>query len=159
MFTHRPWPIKSKFPRDRFEDYDQQWKKVSKHWWLSFEKLNDIVWKLQWKDIKDIPIRIITLNWLKKHGFPYKNLVIESGSEHSPEIASKGKNRFVLSQLHEIKIFVEDDLDKAKKLASICELVFLIDHPYNQKTQNKLPYNIIRVQSWDEIYNYFKNKL
>lgn len=48
-----------------------------------------------------------------------------------------------------ISFFVEDETEKAKKLAQICDIVFLIDQPYNQE---ELPENIIRVTSWERLY-------
>ena len=52
-----------------------------------------------------------------------------------------------------IRAFVEDDFDKAKRLADICEVVFLIEHPYNK---GSLPMNVIRVRSWEEVYHYLR---
>ena len=48
-----------------------------------------------------------------------------------------------------ISFFIEDELEKAKKLAQICDIVFLFDQPYNQED---LPDNIIRVSSWEQLY-------
>lgn len=81
------------------------------------------------------------------------NLVIEKASEDisSPEIHFL--NRFYIARKKKIKFFVEDVLEKAIKLAHICDIVFLFDHPYNHASPGKeIPSNIIRVTSWEKIY-------
>ena len=51
-----------------------------------------------------------------------------------------------------IRFFVEDDAEKAAKLAYVCDVVLLLDQPYNTSPSAPLPGNVIRVRSWDEIY-------
>jgi uncharacterized HAD superfamily protein len=96
----------------------------------------------------------ITKAWLNEHGFQYDKIMIEKGSEDAADPSSHIINRFYACRMKKVKYFVEDDLVKAKKLAFICDVVFLFDHPYNQADQ--LPANVIRVQSWDEILRYMR---
>jgi hypothetical protein len=65
-----------------------------------------------------------------------------------------------------LRYFVEDDIEKAEKLAYICDVVFLVEHPYNtgfekqcescnyecKREKIDLPNNVRTVKSWDEIY-------
>jgi uncharacterized HAD superfamily protein len=93
-----------------------------------------------------------------KHGIGYDKLVVETGNVHSPgRHLLRRMNRFSMSESYEIRLFVEDDLFKALKLANICEVVFLIDQPYNHTTD--LPRNVIRVRDWKAIYEYIRQQL
>jgi len=140
IFTYRPWPHPTTFPEDCKDALEQSWKKIH------------FRWKKPGRAIKKI-----TKNWLETNEYHYDKLVIELGNIDSADYKSRRKNRFVISQKNKIRIFVEDDLNKAKKLSSICEVVFIIDQPYN-KAENKevLPNNVIRVKSWQEIYKYIR---
>jgi uncharacterized HAD superfamily protein len=99
-------------------------------------------------------------------------LMIEKGNVYTLDPSIRTRNRFIESAKHEIRIFVEDDLEKAKKLALICELVFLIKHPYNRREYQvgeerpddwhmrddpELPNNVIPVNGWQEIYRYVRS--
>lgn len=97
------------------------------------------------------PIKDITKLWLRKHGFEYDWLMVEKGSDDVSDPQGHIRNRFYESRRKRIKFFVEDDIRKAVKLAYICDIVFLLDQPYNQCTEG-VPNNVIRVKSWDEIY-------
>ena len=66
------------------------------------------------------------------------------------------RNRFLFAKRYELRAFVEDDLSKAKKLSNICQVVFLIDHPYNQCDPATMPANLIRVKSWHDIWRFMK---
>ena len=85
--------------------------------------------------------------------------MIEQGDIHrtDPEILTR--NRYIISRSLQIRIFVEDDLSKARRLADICDVVFLLNHPYNQNCDGQLPRNLMRVDSWDEIYKYVRERL
>ena len=52
---------------------------------------------------------------------------------------------------------MEDDLAKARKLADICDIVYLIDQPYNQTLA--LPNNIVRVKNWTGIKQHIIDNL
>ena len=95
------------------------------------------------------PIERITKAWLEENNIEFDTLMVEMGSEEVADPAAHLHNRFYASRLKRIKYFIEDDLIKAEKLAYICDLVFLIDQPYNQKSV--LPGNVIRVKDWNEI--------
>ncbi len=80
-------------------------------------------------------------------------MIIEQGSDDVSDPQVHFRNRFYISRQKGIRFFVEDHLEKAVKLAHICEVVFLFDQPYNQVEENKIvPSNILRVRSWGEIY-------
>ena len=85
--------------------------------------------------------------------------MVEYGNVDMADSRAPSRNRFIIAQKREIRIFVDDDLLKAKKLANICEIVFLFDQPYNRTERQSLPSNLIRVGSWDEIYAYIREKL
>jgi len=103
------------------------------------------IWRLGLK-----PIDIITKCWLRENWIEYDKLTIERGSEDVSDPQGHFRNRFYISRKKKIRFFVEDHPEKAGKLAYICDLVFLMEHPYNKN--KKLPNNVLRVRSWDEIY-------
>lgn len=76
-------------------------------------------------------INRITFLWLKYYGIEYDDLKVEKGNEDVADPRGHFRNRFQLSRKKRIKFFVEDDLEKATKLAFICDVVFLFAHPYN----------------------------
>jgi uncharacterized HAD superfamily protein len=112
------------------------------------------------------PIKQFTKCWLRLHDIEYDDLTIEQGNEDVADPQGHFHNRFYIARKKQIRFFVEDDLDKAIKLAYICDVVFLLDHPYNRNVQDKcqkcrmkckqerrnVPDNVKSVESWDEIY-------
>ena len=96
------------------------------------------------------PIDLMTKCWLRKHGIEFDAITIEKGSEFVADPQGHFKNRFYISRKKKIRFFVEDDAEKANKLAYICDIVFLVRQPYNK--YQKLPNNVVRVGSWDELY-------
>lgn len=108
------------------------------------------------------PMKQITIKWLKKHNFFYNKIIFEKGNDYSSDSRIPFRNRFYFSRNKKIRFFVEDDIEKAIKLSVICDIVFLISHPYNEPNDNLpeginrprkyLPNNIIRVKNWEEIY-------
>lgn len=89
--------------------------------------------------------------------FHHKKLHIEKGNYNLPVGVKKSlyKNRYYFSQKYRIKYFVEDEVQKAIKLSSICKYVFLITHKYNEEYKD-LPFNVVRVNDWNEIYEKIK---
>lgn len=169
IFTHRPWPIVEKAEKENREKVTEDWnlalvrfeKKVYKEllssstnkirtWILELTYL--CYWVLNRIRKQRTIINRITKLWLKKSGFKYQKLIIEKGNDDSADPRGHIYNRFQMSIKENIRFFVEDDWEKAIKLAFICDVVFLFDHPYNQKPDTPLPNNIIRVKSWNEIY-------
>jgi len=166
IFTHRPWPITVSLTNEEADKIKSDWKSE----WQSFYKRvrgNKPWWTrlLLWvKSLhKDEPLRVmrpklwfqkyidrITKLWLEQHGFEYDKIMIEKASEDVADPQAHIRNRFFVSRTKQIRFFVEDDLIKAKKLAFICDIVFLIDHPYNQDVSG-MPANVIRVKSWEDI--------
>lgn len=116
------------------------------------------------------PIESFTKCWLRLHDLDYDELTIEQGNEDVADPQGHFRNRFYIARQKQIRFFVEDVLEKAIKLAYICDVVFLLDHPYNRNSpqkclacereckQNKrnVPNNVIRVKSWDEIYRHIR---
>jgi uncharacterized HAD superfamily protein len=149
FFTHRPWPVTAGLSRPDKKQINRKWADASEayarqvrrnnSWWSSLIS--------QLRSIGDGHIDRITKVWLQEHSFQYDKVMIEKGNKAGP--SRHTVNRFYTCRMKSIGYFVEDDLSNAKKLAFICDVVFLIDHPYNQADQ--LPANVIRVRSWDEI--------
>lgn len=96
------------------------------------------------------PIDILTKCWLQKKGIEYDTITIEKGSEDASDPRGHFRNRFYISRKKKIKFFVEDDPEKAIKLAYICDVVFLMEQSYN--INEKLPNNVVRVCNWDDVY-------
>jgi uncharacterized HAD superfamily protein len=102
-------------------------------------------------------MRSITKRWLEGHHISYDKLIVEGGNTSTADARMLVRNRYKLSKRHEFRAFVEDTLSNALKLSSICQVVFLLDHPYNQSAPGSLPSNVVRVQSWNEIYGWLRN--
>lgn len=92
--------------------------------------------------LTDDNLKSITRKWLKSHQIKFNSLNFDD----------KKSTRFDKAQVMKIKYFIEDDLEKAVKLCSICKAVFLIDYKYNQSIY-KTPYNLIRVKNISEVIN------
>lgn len=104
-------------------------------------------------------IEKITKEWLKKNKIKYDKIKFEKGNHDRPVTAfsTKYRTRYYYSAKYNIKYFVEDSLENALKLSRICEYVFLINHKYNESNASfEMPYNIIRVNGWDDILDFIK---
>jgi len=158
IFTHRPWPdMKVK----------EELQKAKELFFASCQSIPKII-KICPRAFKACvnPMVLITKEWLKRNGIKYNKLLIEEGNDFSSDPRIVFRNRFYLARKKKIRFFVEDDLEKALKLSFICDVVFLISHPYNlpgadlfeeeNKMRKELPSNIIRVKNWDEIYQYVR---
>jgi hypothetical protein len=118
---------------------------------------------------KEIPLGLITQEWLKRNDIKYDNFILEKGNDNSSDPSGKVRNRFYISRKKQIRFFVEDDLEKAIKLSYICDVVFLMSHPYNEPSDKidekanseriELPDNIVRVKGWTELYKYIRKIL
>jgi len=152
IFTHRDWPNPSTFPKDRVirKDLRRRWRKVA--WFTTV--------KPRWlRYLRRRAMKRVTVRWLKKYGFKYDRLIIERGNVHMADPRVVTNNRFVIAREKQIRLFVEDDLFKAKKLSAICDVVFLLAHPYNQIKDDDLPGNIVRLTSWDAIFRFIRESL
>lgn len=178
IFTHRPWPDTDhlkpkdrKAVRDAWADTASTYCRTVRHlqpWWYSpvaWVKAIGRVLPYRSHSLRTLIqprgyIGRITGGWLEKNGFEYDRLMIERGSEQVADSSSHIINRFYACRVKSIRYFVEDDLIKAKKLAFICDVVFLVDQPYNQREDyiqgEDLPANIIRVKSWEEILHHMR---
>ena len=143
IFSYRPWPIKKRFPADDAgkKEYEKKWSNIS------------FLFRLN----KGAAIKKITKNWLNKNGIYFDKLTIEKSSIYQYYPKSFKVNRFQRARKRQFKIFVEDEFEKAERLSKFCDIVFLIDHPYNRlESKNK---NIIRVQDWNELYRIVKEDI
>ena len=156
LFTSRGWPEPDRYPKGREKQYATAWKQA---WWKSrlylarpvrrFEK-----WCAEYR-IPEIvgsrPIRAVTKQWLSAQKIVYDKLIVERGNTDTRDPRFNTRNRFVISARRQIRAFVEDDLNKARRLCDLCEVVFLIDQPYNQVEPDVSPKNLIRVKEWPEV--------
>lgn len=130
-------------------------------------------------------IKNITSKWLKDNGISalivsgfiskfwfrirsifvnYKSVVIEKGNPYISDTRYLNsfrrkilnRNRFQASKLTGFRFFIEDMPENAIKLSSLCDYVFLFDEPYNKDERYNFPKNVIRVESWEDIYRYMK---
>lgn len=122
IYTRRDWPD-YKLILDKRKEFHKLWKP---HWYQ-----------------RSMSIDNITQEWLNRFGFPTKEVIIEK---------SEGiRARFQDADAGSIRVFIEDDLSNARRLAMSCEKVLLLDAPYNRDDGNQLPPNVIRVKSWDNV--------
>jgi len=164
IFTHRGWPQPARYPATRVEEYRWAWEGAT-NWsryalhpavrrverWLGETRLH--IPEL----LGSRPIRSLTKAWLAAKNIPYDKLIIERGNLDTRDPLFFTRNRFEISAERQIRAFVEDDLNKAKRLADVCEVVFLIDQPYNQTpAAAELPKNIVRVKEWQQVYEYLR---
>lgn len=108
---------------------------------------------------KPYNIKKYTKKWLKTNGIYANRVYFEKGNFERPISINTAlyKNRFYISATKKIEFFIEDEPIKARRLATICRYVFLLDHSYNQEDKdNPFPYNVIRVTGWEEIYKRIK---
>jgi uncharacterized HAD superfamily protein len=173
VFTHRGWPEIKQFPTGQVNDYKALWKRARWWWpgtveegheyrsrWNRFKLWCSLLWaslRTLFRPLGKGAIRALTIKWLHLHGIGYDRLVVEWGNVHTSGPGILTHNRFTQSERYEIRVFVEDDLFKAIKLANVCEIVFLVDHPYNRDVE--LPRNVKRVFSWKEIHDYIREHL
>ena len=168
VFTSRPWPSegvrKNRVELSKWKDAalkvlqdtkTPSYTAVIQRWkWATQKTLDELRLRygVGWLALR--PIDIITKYWLTKNGFEYDELVIERGSEDVSDPQGECLNRIYISREKGLRFFIEDDAEKACKLAYICDVVFLLRHPYNRGSA--LPGNVIRVSSWDEIYRWIR---
>ncbi|MCX5638820.1 MAG: hypothetical protein NTX52_14175 [Planctomycetota bacterium] len=165
IFTHRPWPD-SQNKKELIEAVNafcQQASCCSLRLFLlkKLVKLKFLPTRRLTTRWKEEPLKQISKVWLKGQGIYYDKFIFEKGNDYSSDPRGKFNNRFYISRKKKIRFFVEDDLEKAVKLSYICDIVFLLSHPYNEPQQvlpdedalrKNFPSNIIRVKSWNEIY-------
>jgi uncharacterized HAD superfamily protein len=152
IFSYRDWPQLTGLDAKEQKNINASWEKAVIQKINTQGKFARLLLLIKYKLKMTRGIDVITRTWLKDNNIRFDKLIIEKGSEHSADPRGKFRNRFYISRKKSIRFFMEDDLEKARKLAFICEVVFLIDQPYNQCQPVELPKNIIRVKSWDEIY-------
>lgn len=160
VFSWRPWPNWGKVPKDDRCACLRHWADtLAEVRGVSGWRRRAFVWicsvietRRRWTIIDQM-----TARWLQQSGIPYDGLTIEKGNVYSPYPRKRTVNRFAAARRWEMRIFIEDDLAKALRLSGICDIVFLIDHPYNQSAP--LPNNVIRVKDWMTIYSFVKDNM
>lgn len=115
----------------------------------------NVCYKVSGEKVEKYSIKKQTKKWLKDKGILYDKIYFEKGNINRPVKAfdTKYKTRFFFSSQQNIKYFVEDNIHNAEKLSHICKYVFLFNHGYNENESIELPYNVIRVSSWSEVYD------
>ena len=153
IFTLRGYPEARSIPESKVHDYWQEW---ARHSFLGcaglVRALDRVERAFPWL-LRGRLIHSITRKWLRKHDIDYNKLVIERGHTNRLDPLLHTRNRFLIARDRKMRAFVEDDLIKARKLAAICEVVFLMDQPYNRCESSSLPSNVVRVNSWQEVYS------
>jgi hypothetical protein len=161
LFTNRPWPNTTGMKRDVAHQTRVRWKRAALEYYTQMAATGDIRQTnplkrpAYWLRVKlgIAPIEWITRNWLEYHKFQFDKLIVEKTNDDVAAPQWRFPNRFHVSRRRRIRFFVEDVLENAVKLAYICDVVFLFDHPYNRDVEGRaVPSNVVRVKSWDEVY-------
>lgn len=170
MFSHRAWPNTFGISAADESKIQQQWRKRASELIeraYSRKSFSGLWQKARLKlNISAGPIEQLTKCWLRLNNLNWDKLTIERGNEDVADPQGHFRNRLYIARKKRFKFFVEDDLEKAVKLAYICDVVFLLDHPYNRNLPDKcegcgydcklderyVPDNVKRVKSWDDIY-------
>jgi uncharacterized HAD superfamily protein len=84
---------------------------------------------------RPLDVKEATIQWLSKHNFKYDRLAF-----------TQNKKAYTLQ--HKLDYFIEDRYKTVLDLSTNCLGIFLFDYPWNRR---KIPKNIKRVTSWDEI--------
>ena len=136
IFTNRPWPL---FPSEHFSSEEKA--KIKNDW--SKEDNRKLLDKLCGRS----QMYMLTKDWLDGKRIKFACLYIERKSSDE---------RIRLAKKNRIRFFVEDNPENAIKLSEVCELVFLIKHPYNLEFINDLPDNVLPVDDWHELHSHIK---
>ena len=167
IFTHRPWPNPTMYEQacagqagwtpevraTKLHSFQSDWGSLAS---FSAMEPNDNApgfWQRRWNGFlerrRNKGMTSLTRDWLKANGFTYDRLVVERGNVHVADPSARFNNRFQIARQSEMRLFVEDDAVKATKLANVCDIVYLLNQPYNAAAT--LPANVIRVESWNAI--------
>jgi uncharacterized HAD superfamily protein len=164
IFTHRPWPdVRSTESDDK--TLRRSWRSAGRAMAAQADAraLAKLWVRLVTRLNHRASIRYITRYWLRSRGIAFDSLLVERGNENIVYARGRYENRFNYARRKRIRFFVEDDWIKAVKLAYVCDVVFLMDHPYNQTAEDdrskhadasvigRLPANVVRVKSWLEL--------
>lgn len=170
IFSHRAWPDTFGLSSKEESEINKQWRKRASE--LTEKACGRKPLSGLWQEVRlklnlgVSSIEELTKCWLRLNGFVWDKLTVERGNENVADPQGHFRNRFYIARKRRIRFFVEDDLEKAVKLAYICDVVFLLDQPYNQNLSDKckgcgydckldekyVPDNVKRVKSWDDIY-------
>jgi uncharacterized HAD superfamily protein len=153
VFTSRPWPTGTSPSEGIGPAIKKEWSEEMRHYAkvvfqqrrpgsrllgravaairaFAWRRLPEKLWRLGWGRERD-PISLITQWWLRSNRIPYDHLLIERAGEDISDPRSTVRNRFQVSRKKQIRFFVEDDWQKARKLAFICGV------PYRSSLQQR----------------------
>ena len=162
IFSYRPWPMVKPVVRGSTLFLKWQSKAIEElksvsprgirrylipHWF--YRKISIVRLRYGRRKLALASADVLTRSWLNTKEIVYDSFTLEKGNEDVEDPEGHFRNRFNISRKKKIRFFVEDDADKATKLAFICDVVFLVNQPYN--TWKSVPNNVVRVDSWDEI--------
>jgi uncharacterized protein len=94
---------------------------------------------------RDKDLEMLTYHYLNKHNVPYDDVFVLGTTHKSSTAKDVGCD-----------VFIEDSYENALELSKDGFKVLLIDTTYNRKPLNE---NIMRVFSWDEIYEIVEKML
>ncbi len=145
MFTWRGWPSWPDVPKDERVKLAQAWSRELRCNGLLGRLPYYPSWLARW--ISSRAMIGLTRGWLEENEIPYDSVTVE---KNASRVESKRLREAKRGRFH---YFVEDDAKSAVSLAPHCELVFLIDKPYNAQPETPLPDKVVRVESWEDILN------
>jgi len=166
LVSNRPWPDLRRLHHTERARLKQKWNSEAQRLVSGWSPFANLWATLVYISLASRPvIELFTKAWLKEHEIPFDSLTIErslsaDGVHHSTDT----KSRVQVARKHSLKFFVEDDWDSAFRLAFVCDVVFLIRHPYNEAIATRkdlfgkgsfteaLPTNVIVVDGWADIH-------
>lgn len=172
FFTYRDWP-----QYKNLEDYKKFEQKIKNAGYnaLKYSKNKKEISNItnEWINKEnEIKIRGFTTNGFKgkilnvrsKFEKSYKKIVMEIGNPYISNTRFTNRfrglilnnNRFQRVSIKGFKYFIEDTPENAIRLSSFCDYVFMFNEPYNQSDRYIFPKNVIRVNSWNDIYSHIK---
>lgn len=105
------------------------------------KKLREAGWKIHvitfrpWHD----NLGLQTERWLESNGYNYDTVHLSEDHDKTQYVHKLG-----------INVFVEDRKESAELMSNVCDVVYLLDYPYNQ---GSIRDKINRVKNWEEIIN------
>lgn len=167
LVTRRPWP-KHGLTFQQSREVLKQWRPIIDQW---LRRKTYFLWVREWLRLffgTMKPIDIVTTGWVRGNGIPCDKLIVEHEQAKFWQLVFPITTRFSVAKRRHLQFCVEDDPINAIKMAYLCEVVFLIDQPYNRTPPfdpayvgdpgftDRFPGNVIRVGSWHAIYQHIR---